>query len=555
MKNKKTYILTLTQTFSLRQWVFFYLSILIVFFATLIITYSSIKKNLYEIPLAGGTHTEGIVGTVRFLNPVLAVSNTDKEITDVIFRGLFKKNTDGEIVPVLVENYTVSEDGLTYTITIKDKLVFHNNKPLTSDDIVYTIKQIQDPTINSPRRVAWQGVAVKAISPNQVEFKLKQRFTDFLDMLTVGILSKEEWSTVTPEEFTLSEKNLTPVGVGPYKVTSLTSTQSGVPNKIFLSRFKKYAEGKPYIKKLELVFFGNEKDAIFALNLGNIDSLGGISSENIGLTKNKIIEKTKLPRLFGLFFNKNKVPAFQDRDVIEAIEYVIDKQAIIETVFNGYAVQQDSAVPFLVGPNNALHDREKATQILEKKGWKKNESGFWEKDKKVLSFKIITTDVSELKLVNVLIQEQLNTFGLKVEIETHDPNSFTQNVINSRDYEVLLFGQVLSKPSNLFAFWHSGERNAPGLNISMYVNAKVDILLEKIKKENNVEVQTQNLIALEKELNADKPAIFLFEPEYISAYSRKLFNRNYNTRNGASRFTDIHTWSIKVDRVWKVFTK
>lgn len=555
MKNKKTYLLKLTQTFSLRQWVFFYLSILIVFFATLFIIYSSVKKNLYEVPLAGGTHTEGVVGAVRFLNPVIAVSDTDKEITDVVFRGLFRKNTLGDIVPALAESYDVSEDGLTYTITLKEGLIFHNNKPLTSDDIVYTIKQIQDPTVTSPKRVAWQGVTVKAISPTQVEFKLKQRFADFLEMLTIGIISKNEWSGVTPEEFTLSSKNLTPIGAGPYKVTSIKSTASGTPEKIFFSRFKKYAEGKPYIKKLTLVFFENEKEAIFALNLGNIDSLGGISSENIELTKNRIIEKTTLPRLFGLFFNKNKVPAFQDRDVIEAIEYAIDKQVIIKTVFNGYAVQQDSAVPFISSTNDKTYDVEKAAQILIKKGWKKNENGFWSKDKKVLSFKISTTDVSELKLVNVLIQEQLNTFGLKVEIETHDPNSFAQNVLSPRDYEVLLFGQVLSKPSNLFAFWHSNERNAPGLNISMYVNAKVDALLEKIKKESNDETQVQNLTALDKELTADKPAIFLFEPEYISAYSRKLFNRNYNTRNGASRFTDIHTWSINVDHVWKVFTK
>jgi ABC-type transport system substrate-binding protein len=162
--------------------------------------------------------------------------------------------------------------------------------------------------------------------------------------------------------------------------------------------------------------------------------------------------------------------------------------------------------------------------------------------------------VSELKLINVLVQEQLNKFGMNVEIETHDSGSFTQNVLNPRSYEVLLFGQVVSKPSNLYAFWHSNERNAPGLNVSMYVNSKVDALLEKLRKESDPAVLDKNLLALETEINHDKPAIFLFEPVYISAYSKKIFNRNYNTRNGAGRFTDIHTWSIKTDHVWSIFS-
>jgi peptide/nickel transport system substrate-binding protein len=554
MKNKK-YILSLLKTFSLRQWVFFYLSILVITFSILFLAYTSIKNNLQEIPLAGGTHVEGIVGSVRFINPVLAVSDTDKEITDIVYRGLYRKNNDGEVVPVLATDLPqISEDGLTYTITLKDKLVFHDNSPVTSEDILYTIKQIQDPNINSPRRIAWQGVNVKVLSPNQIEFKLKQRFTDFLDMLTVGILSKKEWVDVTPEAFALSDKNLAPIGTGPYTVTSVKTQTEGIPEKISFKRFKKYAEDAPYIKKLNLVFFENEKDALFSLELGNIDSVGGISPENTKLVKNNIIEKTSLPRLFGLFFNKNKVNIFQDKEVIEAIEYAINKQTIIDQVFGGYATTQDTIIPFTEESTKKTQDIDKATALLEKNGWEKDENGFWEKNKKILSFKISTTDVSELNAVNTLIQQQLNSFGMKVEIETVDSSSFNQQILNPRAYEVLLFGQIVSKPSNLYAFWHSNERNAPGLNVTMYANTKVDTLLEKIKKESDKKIQDKNLVSLEKEIEVDKPMIPLFQPIYISAYSRKIFNRNYDIKNGALRFTDIHLWSIKTDHVWSVFT-
>jgi peptide/nickel transport system substrate-binding protein len=542
-------------TFSFKQWIWFYVALSLVFFSVVGLFYIFQKRFTHTVPLSGGTYTEGIVGTVRFINPVLATNDTEKDITNLVFRGLFKKDSDNIIIPVLAKNYTVSEDGLVYEITLKEGLKFHNNKPLTTKDIAYTIKQIQDPITKSPRLAQWAGVNTEIVDEQTIKFKLKQKFPDFLDMLTIGIISESEWSGVTSEQFILSEKNLSPVGSGPYVVEEVILDNKGLAKKISLTRFKKYAEGKPYIKKMILTFFANEKDAITALNNNDISTFGGVSPENIDTIKNKKIETTPLPRLFGIFFNKNKVPVFQDPAVISALEYAIDKQTIINQVFNSYAVPKSSAVPFISSTINNSYDPERASSLLEKAGWSKNAEGIWQKESTTLKFTISTTDVKELKMTNILIQEQLRAFGADVLIRTYDTSAFVQDVLNPREYEALLFGQVISKPNNLYAFWHSNERNAPGLNVSMYVSQKVDTLLEKIKKEEDPIKQNENLIAFEAEIEKDKPAIFLFEPMYISAFSKKIFNKNLNVQNGNSRFSNVHMWSINTDHVWGIFAK
>lgn len=554
MKNKK--YIEFLNTFTFKQWVWFYFGLCLIIISVISLLYGATKRNLYTVPAPGGVYSEGIVGTIRFINPVLAVNDTEKDMANLVFRGLFKKDADGNINTLLAKSFTVSEDGLTYRVTLKDDIFFQDKTPLTTKDVEYTIKQIQDPTIKSPRQATWVGVTTEVIDEKTIQFKLKQKFPDFLDMLTVGILSKKKWENVTPEQFILSDNNLAPIGAGPYILDAITSDSGGIPKKITFKRYGDYVEGKPYIKRLEFSFFTTEKEAIYALNNNEIDTVGGISPDTISLVENKTIETTTLPRLFGIFFNKTKSDIFQDTDVVLALEYALDKQKIIDQVFNSYATQKDGAVPFITSSiEKKTYDLEKANSLMEKAGWEKNEEGIWQKGEKTLKFTISTTDVKELKLINILAQEQLNAFGADVLIRTYDSSAFIQDVLNPRDYEALLFGQVLSKPNNLYAFWHSHERNAPGLNVSMYVNEKADTLLEQIRKEENKEKQQASLQALETEIEKDKPAIFLFEPMYINAFSEDIFNKNIDIKNGNSRFFNIHLWSIKTDHIWKIFIK
>ena len=111
---------------------------------------------LVNTPISGGTLTEGVIGLPRFINPVLAVTNASQDLTRLVYSGLMKQLPDGSLAPDLAGSYTVSDDGRTYTFTLRDDIYFHDNKPVTSDDVEYTIERAIDSTLKSPEQAAWQ---------------------------------------------------------------------------------------------------------------------------------------------------------------------------------------------------------------------------------------------------------------------------------------------------------------------------------------------------------------------------------------------------------------
>ena len=96
------------------------------------------KLNQYalvEVPKKGGILTEGVIGTPRFINPVLATSDADRDLTALIYSGLMRISNDGSLEPDLAEKYTVSPDGRRYTFTLKKDSLWHDGKPVTAESV------------------------------------------------------------------------------------------------------------------------------------------------------------------------------------------------------------------------------------------------------------------------------------------------------------------------------------------------------------------------------------------------------------------------------------
>lgn len=133
-----------------------------------------------EIPIAGGEYTEGVVGQPLYVNPVLAGANdTDADLTALIYSGLFKYDSEGKLVPDLAESYELSDDKLTYTVTLKKGVKWHDGEAFSADDVLFTMQAIQDPAFKSPLRQSWQGVGVEVDGENTVKFLLQAPYTFF----------------------------------------------------------------------------------------------------------------------------------------------------------------------------------------------------------------------------------------------------------------------------------------------------------------------------------------------------------------------------------------
>ncbi len=525
-----------------------------------------------EIPAKGGVLSEGLIGSPRFINPLLELSDSDRDLSYLIYSGLMKATADGKLIPDLAKNYSISPDGLTYTFELKDNIYFHDGEKVTTDDIEYTIDMAQNVALRSPKRTNWTGITINKISNKKISFILKQPYSPFLENTTIGILPKHIWSSATVEEFPFSPFNIDAVGSGPYKIKQINRNGSGIPTSFEMTAFNRYALGEPYITNLVLRFYNNEKALNDALISGEVESTSTLSPQTLDELKNKIDninERVSLPRIFGLFFNQNQNKIFLNKEVRQALSLTVDKDRIVREVLDGYGETINSPIPTGIlatigSASTTTFNKDQALTeakaILSKAGWKFNETTkVWEKtinknEKQNLAFSISTSNADDLKKTAEILKQTWAELGAQVEIQTFDQSDLNQTVIASRNYDSLLFGQVVGRSLDLFAFWHSSQR-LTGYNVALYTNSKVDKLLEDSRQTTDLDKRIKDYSLFQTEIKNDVPAIFIYSPQFIYSLPDKIKGFDSGLINNRSeRFEQINRWYIETDNVWKFLT-
>lgn len=557
-------------SFSSTEKAIFYSLSFVLILSSLYLLFQTNKNYLVSVPAKGGSLVEGIIGFPRFVNPLLAVYDTDKDLVSLIYSGLMKSTPEGSLIPDLAESYKISEDGLEYTFILKDDLYFHDGNKLTTDDIEFTVKKSQEPEIKSPKRPSLYEVKVEKISEKEIKFKLSKPYAPFLETMTLGILPKHIWNNFNSNQFTMSQYNVEPIGSGPYMIKKMDIVKKNMlmtPVYYELSPFKKYALGEPLIKEITIRFYSNEKDLIEAFSSGYIESMSGISKEKITSINEQTneIKTSLLPRVFAIFLNQNQSPVLANKEVREAINMVIDREKIIREVLGGYGeVLFGPIPPSLIGLDKEIQynneDRyEKAKEILTKGGWSYEETDrVWikktKKDSQVLTFSMSTANSEELVKVAELIRQDLEKIGIISDIKSYDSGDLQQNIIRPRKYDTLLFGEVIGRDLDLYAYWHSSQRNDPGYNVAMYTNSKADKLLEEARRISDTNERNKKYQDFYNEVKTDIPAIFLYSPQFIYVVPQKVKGITINTTTiPAERFLEIHKWYIETNNLWKIF--
>lgn len=556
-------------TFSPLERVVFGFFVILLVGSTLALLFQINEYTLVSVPERGGALSEGVVGSPRFINPLLAASDSDRDLTALVYSGLLRPDARGELAPDLASRYSISEDGLAHTFSIKDNATFHDGRAVTADDVVFTIEHAKDPFLKSPRRASWEGVSVLKIDDRTVQFVLSQPYAPFLENTTLGILPKHIWEEVSAEQFPFSQFNVEPIGSGPFEVNRIKRNSAGLPEFYELTSFEDYALGKPYIDTITLRFYTNEEDLIDAYKRGDIAALNSIAPETLVTLNAERIEHTTLPRIFGVFFNQNQVSAFADQSAREALDVALDKEALVSEILGGYGVAIYSPIPPGVTeqatPETASLSSEErlseARAILEVGGWELNEeTSVYETESddelRRLSFTLATSNTPELKAAAEFIQASWNALGADVELQFFDTADLNLNIIRPRRYDALLFGEIVGRELDLFAFWHSSQRNDPGLNIALYANITADDLLEQARQASDREERRELFEAFEEEVQTDTPSVFVYAPDFIYVVPEKLQGLELSAvTTSADRFLNVHEWFIESDRVWSFFAK
>ena len=533
-----------------------------------------------NVPKQGGTLTEGLVGTPHFINPLFAVSDGEKDISSLLYSGLMKDDPNGNIQPDLAESYTVSSDGKTYTFTLKNNIYFHDGEPVTADDVAFTIQKATDPALKSPRRPAWEGVKVEVLDPKHVRFTLQQAYAPFIENTTLGILPKHIWNNIDNDQFS---QLIELTGSGPYKLNNIQRDASGIPISYTLNAFNDYVLGTPYIETIVFKFYSSEQDLISAYKKGGMDSLSSLSPEDVATIANgnSVIDHSPLPRVFGVFFNQSQAPVLTNKEVRQALNSVVDRDLIISRVLSGYGQAITSPIPFgilqattsssVTSTSTSMYipgtsatttqdqNVQAAKNLLAKNGWKLNpDSGLLEKkvgkSTQQLKFSLYTANTTELMVTAELLKQEWQSVGAQVDVKSFELGDLNQTIIRPRKYDALLFGEVVGRDLDLYAFWHSSQRNDPGLNVALYTNAKVDSALEQLQTSMDVNKRQSLLQIFQNEFTKDIPAVFIYSPDFIYIVPKSVQNFTIGQISTPSeRFANVSQWYLETQKIWKIF--
>lgn len=526
----------------------------LVFVFSLVLAVFAVEKNfLVEVPRKGGSLHEGILGTPRFINPLLALTDVDRDLSRLTHAGLMGISPDGSLIPVLAESYEISEDKKVYTFTLKDNLLFSDGTHLSASDIVFTVQKAQDATLKSPELSNWSNIRVEAPDDKTVVFTLPKPYAPFLEDATLGVIPEHLYKEISNEQFPFSPYMSTPTGAGPYKVASVVKDKKGLITSMKLAANKNYPLGRPYLDTIQITFFAQEEDIAEALKAGRIESAHSVVGD--------VYLEAPYSRTFGVFFNGSSNPLFNDIAVRKALSIAINRDELIENALGGFASPLYGPVPprqdiALVAPDAAFGDIAEARATLERNGWTVNTETnvYTHKDKGELSFTLRTSNVAELKLIASEMKRVWETLPARVTVELFEQGDLTQTVIRPRDYEALLFGMVIDRGIDLYAFWSSSGRNDPGLNIALYTNSDVDDLLESIRQETDEAKKIESLITLNTLVAEEYPAVFTHVPDFVYTVPKDLKGVTLpHVTTPSDRFADVSHWYRKTEFVWPIF--
>lgn len=514
-----------------------------------------------EVPEYGGEYTEGMVSQPRYVNPLLSqTSQADEDLVTLIYSGLFGHDANGNVVPDMADHYDVSDDGKTYKVYLKDGITWHDGEPFSADDVIFTIKTLQDPTYKSPLRQNWLGVEVSSEGPNEVTFTLKKSYFAFLETLTLGILPKHVWENVSSEKFLLAESNLKPVGTGPYEFVDFEQDSSGNVLSYKLRSNQNYYKRAPYIDRLTFYFYEDQAAVLDAYNKKEISGIYNVKTEDeqsITSRKGTQILGLDSPRMFGLFWNVTKSVPLADAQVREALSYAIDRQQIVQGVLNGEGQPAYSPIlPFMTGyvdlNEKPVYNQDTAKKLLDEAGWTVGSDGVREKGGQKLAFEVLTPDWPELVATSDRLKQSFAAIGVQITVKVEAASDLQQNELKNRDYQAVLFGQAAMLESDPFSFWHSSQKSEGGLNIAVYDNSEADATLENLRTATNENDKLKDYKDFQVNFFKNNPALFLYTPKYLYVVNSNIKGIETTKINSPSgRLANLPNWYIKTRRVFR----
>ena len=356
------------------------------------------------------------------LDPHLAVAAGTKEVMFNVFEGLMKPTSTGDLTPAVAESYTVSEDRLTYTFTLREGVKFHNGDEVTAEDVVYSINRCADTTDGTPLVEAFSVIqSVEAVDARTVAITISEPSNEFISYMTTAIL---------PADY--DQQDTAPVGTGPFKFVSRTAQES-----VVLERFDDYWGEKPDLTKVTYKIIENADSILLSLQSGAVDVFAHLTTNQIQqLGDGFHVEEGTMNLVQALYLNNAEKP-FDDVRVRQALCYAIDRQQILDLAFDGYGTLLGSSMYPAFSKyfddeltNYYTYNTEKTKELLTEAGYP---NGF------DMTITVPSNYQSHMDTAQVIV-EQLKAVGINAAIQPVTWESWVQDTYSNRQFQSTVVG-------------------------------------------------------------------------------------------------------------------
>jgi peptide/nickel transport system substrate-binding protein len=382
------------------------------------------------------------------------------------------------------------------------------------------------------------------------------------------ILPKHIFAETPPGNWHLSDYNLKPVGSGPYQFASYNKNSDGFISSYQLAAWNGTPEAHPLIPDFNIDFFNDENTLVAAFNSGTIDGFGNVSPEDIAeITRPDNTVAWPTSAYYAVFFNQSVNLGLQDAAVREALSSAVDRNALVSAALGGYGTPEYGPIPQgaqyynpAVASGTSLSTASStslAESLLDNAGWTITGSSTFRS--KVINgatiplvVNLTVPQIDFLANTASYLQAAWEAIGVQVNVIPDSSDDIVNNLIPARNYESLLFGNVLGPSSDLYSFWDSSQDFAPGLNLSLYNSTTVNSLIEKARQ-NPVSASTSvELASAQADIAASYPAIFLYSPDYVYVTNSDVQGITTQLLTDPSdRFREIGSWYLNTARVLK----
>jgi peptide/nickel transport system substrate-binding protein len=513
------------------------------------------------VPVAGGTYTEGILGSFSNANPLYAIDLVDASVSRLIFAGLLTYNTENELVGDLAEDWVANEAGTIYTVHLKPNLLWQDGKKLTAEDVAFTYQVAQNPDARSPLYSSWQGIKIAATDARTITFTLPNPLASFPYSLTTGIVPKHLLGKVAMADMrSIAFNTRNPIGAGPFQWQALELNGASLDNReehIALRPFAQYHGGKPKLSSFVVRTFRTEEQLINSLEKQQVNAIVGLTTMPEQLRGSGEARAYNLPLTAAVMaFFKTSSGVLADAKVRSALVLASDVPSVISGLpYATLPVRE----PLLRGQpgytpayQQPAYNLAAAKTQLDAAGWVPGKDGIRRKGAERLSFQLSAQNNGEYPTVARQLAQQWRKAGVDVKVVIAPDEATFQNTLAYHSYDAILHGISIGVDPDVYVYWGSTQADVRApvrLNLSEYRSSVADAALEAGRTRLDPALRAEKYKPFLQAWQTEAPALGLYQPRFLYITRGTVYGLTEHAINtDADRFANVQDWQVREAR-------